>query len=75
MTNKLKRDVIRLIEDEGCQVLNAGKNGKSHLAYTVIFSGQEKVFVGPATPSDRRAMLNFRTDLRKWMRGQQCGTG
>lgn len=37
----------------------------NHLRITICRAGRKAKLIAPSTPSDRRGMLNFRSDLRR----------
>lgn len=62
------RDVEDLIEKAGLMVISVER--QSHFKARVRApDGRESVQVISCTPSDRRALMNIRADLRRFARG------
>ena len=68
--SKRQRELVQLVESEGLQVVSIGLNGRTHYELAVrTTDGRERKFTTALSPSDRKGNLNFRTDVRKFVRG------
>jgi hypothetical protein len=64
MSNRAIRQYTETIEKEGFTILEVLHGGK-HPRARVQYRGQSRIIALAYSPSDNRAMLNFRTDIRK----------
>ena len=64
---KIERDLRKLIADTGLQVVDFGRAANNHFAFVVRnqCGAQKKLFFS-STPSDKRAILNKSSDLRRF---------
>jgi len=67
MSNINLNNVLDFIESLGINIDKVNHSGK-HTKIYVNFKGQKKLFVSSRTPSDRKAYLNFQSDVKKWLR-------
>lgn len=74
MTRKLHRMFIAEAKKLGAEYESLKTTGGSHLWLTLTFQGNRRAFLIANSPSDRRAFLNWKSDVRKWMKGHDTGT-
>jgi hypothetical protein len=67
------KNALGVFDDLGCEVIKHSVTGKTHYKIVVTFEGNEKFFIAPSTPSDGRALKNFRCDVKKWLRSISSG--
>jgi hypothetical protein len=58
---------LQAFEVAGCKVIRVTHGGK-HMQLTVAHADHTHLFIAPVSPSDRRGVLNFKSDVRKWVR-------
>ena len=62
------KDMKEMIRSLGITIESSEANG-NHLKFFVNKDGHRKMFVTARTPSDSRGPLNFKGDIKKWMKG------
>lgn len=68
--SRRQRELVQLVESEGLQVVSIGLNGRTHYEVAVRApDGRSRKFTTSSTPGDSKGNLNFRTDVRKFVRG------
>lgn len=71
MNNRKKIQVIeKAISNLGVDIVNIEPTGSTHFKVYLKRRADEenRFFVFSSSPSDRRAMLNWKTNVRKWVR-------
>lgn len=58
----------QIIGQLGAEVVSVEMTQKMHLKITVTYMGNTQFFIGASTPSDHRTGLNFKGNVRRWMR-------
>lgn len=66
--SKRIRPFLEAVESEGVQVVDLSFTGSCHYKIDVTCKGKNRFFVAPLTASDNRAVKNFRSDVRRWVR-------
>lgn len=66
--SKRIRPFLDTLKNEGCEVLDLNFTGSCHYKIDVTCKGKTRFFVAPLTASDVRAIKNFRSDVRRWVR-------
>jgi hypothetical protein len=56
---------IKALESIGFEVLNCRPTGGTHCRVEVTAAGKRRFTIIPNSPSDRRAFLNWKSDIRK----------
>ncbi len=65
---KWKKEIKKVFSDEGCKIDDISQS-KNHLKIrSELPLGRKIIFVTGITPSDRRAIANFRSDVRRAVR-------
>ena len=67
------REAIEYLERLGLEVELV--KTKTHLRFYCKKDGHERFFVKSASPSDKRATLNFYSDVRRWVKSLPTTTG
>lgn len=67
--NRRAQKYVDFLLGEGIEILDVSTTGGSHYKIHVRAKGQERFFIAPYSPSDRRAFLNWKSDARRWLRG------
>lgn len=68
--SKRQRELVEMVEAEGLAVVSVGVNWGAHCQMCVRApDGRSRKFNTSLTPSDRKGSLNFRADIRKFVRG------
>lgn len=65
--NKRVREIQSTFKDLGVEIENLEKSVKHYKIY-VKKGCEKKMFVAAGTPSDKRSILNFRSDIKRWLR-------
>lgn len=66
--SKRIRPFLDVLENEGCEVIDLAITGSCHYKITVTSNGKKRFFVASLSGSDVRAVKNFRSDVRRWVR-------
>jgi hypothetical protein len=56
-----------IIENLGAKVLDITVAGSTHYKIEIEIGGRRRFFVASSTPSDRRSIHNWKSDVRKWI--------
>lgn len=67
-SHKYRRDITAVIEGEGAEVVDVKQTSGDHLKFICKFKNKRRFFITSQTPSDRRTMLNLRSDVRRWVK-------
>lgn len=67
-SRKYRREIATLIEGEGAEVMDVEVTSGDHLKFICKFKDKRRFFITSQSPSDRRTMLNLRSDVRRWVR-------
>lgn len=59
---------VAAIEGEGAEVVQVELTKSQHIRYVATFAGQVQIFISGGSPSDFRALVTFRADVRRWIR-------
>lgn len=57
------------LESVGIQLEDVSTTGGVHFKLLVTFEGNRRFFIVANSSSDHRAFLNWKSDVRKWVRG------
>ena len=68
MTTKRNREYINEARKLGVIVKEVTTTGGNHQWLVLTLRGKNKKFLIPSSPSDRRAFLNWRSDVKKWLK-------
>lgn len=66
-TNKSIRDAKMALQSLNCTVVSV-EYVKSHIKFVVCYKEQTRFFFLPCSGSDRRGMLNWIGDVKRWIR-------
>lgn len=69
--NKRLQPYIDYLAATGCQIDKIEVTGSCHYKATVTCEGKHRFFIIPRSSSDRRGFDNWKSDVRKWLRGQR----
>ena len=64
---KRLRPLIKVFDDLGIEIVSIEATGSSHYKMTVEAKGTRRFFIASFSSSDRRSLLNFRGDVRRWI--------
>jgi hypothetical protein len=53
----------------GIEVLDIDSTRSCHYRITVEVKGERRFFIAACSASDKRALMNFRGDVRRWFSG------
>ena len=67
MSRRRLKPYMDILEDLGVDVLEIRATGSNHKRIDVQAKGQRRFFIMPTSASDRRALLNFKCDVRRWV--------
>lgn len=67
-SKKYQRDIAALIKGEGVEVVDVKITSGDHYKFICRFKNDRRFFITSQTPSDRRTLLNLRSDVRRWMK-------
>lgn len=73
MIKRVIKPYTEVIEKLGCQLVETHYTGKSHYKLVVASGPHRHFFVASNSPSDRRSVLNFASDVRRWLREVEHG--
>lgn len=62
------RGHIKVLNDLGLEVASYCTTGSSHYRIDVTFKGKKRFFIVAYSPSDRRSAMNWKSDVKRWMR-------
>jgi hypothetical protein len=65
---KRLRNYLDVIIELGCEVDDVCYTGSSHYKIQVTSSGNKRFFIVPFSASDHRALKNFNSDIKRWLR-------
>lgn len=66
ISSKRTKELRAIVESEGFKLLQVIQRNNGHLHITISNNaGELRNLTASATPSDRRANLNFRSDVRR----------
>lgn len=66
---KWRKTLVALLESEGYESVKVEHTGKSHLKFTATHAGKNIVVIGSANQNGPRQLSNFRSDVRRAIRG------
>jgi hypothetical protein len=64
---KRLRPYLASLEELGLTVEEISHTGSNHYKITVIREGNRHFFIASYSASDRRGLLNFKSDARRWV--------
>ena len=70
MTARRLRDLVAIIKAEGGSIVEVRFLGSGHYRIKYQIGGRTLATVAPYSPSDHRALKNFRADLRRSIRAE-----
>lgn len=56
------------LEAAGVKLIDVSATGSAHYKLLVTFKGNRRFFIISNSSSDRRAFLNWKSDVRKWIK-------
>lgn len=68
MTMKRHRAYLKWAEQQGLVVVGISTTGNNHQRLTLTARGREKTFIIPTSASDNRAFMNWKGDVKRWLR-------
>jgi hypothetical protein len=71
---EMKRHVEKFLVDYGVSGYTFGNTGSAHQEVRFVHHGRSIRFVSPGSPSDSRAFLNAKCELRKVLRSAEGAT-
>lgn len=74
MKQQRLRPFLKVFDDLALEVVDTEMTGSGHYRITVTCGGKNHFFIAPFSPSDRRAYLNFKSDVRRWQKSFYEGT-
>lgn len=66
---KWRKTLFAIMESEGCESVKVEHTGQSHLKFTATHAGKSIVVIGSANQNGPRQLSNFRSDVRRAVRG------
>jgi hypothetical protein len=67
MSRRRLKPYLKVFEDLDIQILEIGSTGSCHHKVIAESNGHKRFFIVPFSSSDRRGLLNFKSDVRKWV--------
>ena len=67
MKKRRLKPYIQILEGLDVRLLEVEVTGSSHYKMTVEARGRKRFFIVSYSPSDRRAVLNWKSDVRRWL--------
>lgn len=67
MSRRRLKPYLRILECLDVQVLEIERPRSGHYRFVVTARGNRRFFIVSCTPSDTRALLNWKSDVRKWL--------
>lgn len=64
---------LAVIEDLPVEVTGCEYTSSNHHKIHITYNGQRRFFICAGSPSDRRSVKNFRSDVSTWIRQQEGG--
>jgi hypothetical protein len=68
ITPKRLRNYLDIIYKSGCEIEDVSPTGNNHYKIRVTSCGNKRFFIVPFSPSDHRALKNFNSDIKRWVR-------
>jgi hypothetical protein len=68
MTIKPVRERLAEAKKLGADVKSVDPTGSTHFRIRLTYRGNERVFICGSSPSDRRSLVQWRADIKRWMR-------
>lgn len=66
MKKRLK-PYLKVLEELNLEIVDTTMTGSQHFKMRVRSGDAKRFFIVPNSTSDRRALLNWRTDVRRWL--------
>jgi hypothetical protein len=66
---KRTQPFIQVFKDLDIDVIDVDSTGSCHYRITVEAKGKRRFFIAACSASDKRTLLNFRGDVRRWLNG------
>jgi hypothetical protein len=67
MRRRMLQPYREIVEDLGAKILKITITGSTHYKVEIEARGRRRVFVASSSPSDHRAILNWKCDVRRWI--------
>lgn len=67
MRRRALQSYSEIVGDLGAKILRVTITGSTHYKVEIEARGRRRFFVAPSSPSDRRALLNWKADVRRWI--------
>lgn len=65
---KRLRNYLDILDKSGCKVEDVYPTGNNHYKIQVTSRGNKRFFIVPFSASDHRALKNFNSDIKRWLR-------